>query len=211
MHIAVIGANGKSGKAFVTHALEAGHSIRAGVRRDHSLAPHPKLTIVACDATVLSDVENLIGAQDAVVSLIGHVKGSPSNVQTTAIRTLCSAMSARGVKRVVSLTGTGVRFPGDRISIVDRILNKAISLIDPARIQDGKDHVAFLKHTSLEWTIIRVLKLQNTRPRAFALRIHGPTKWIVSRQEVAQAALQILSNHSFVREAPIISPKLPLK
>ena len=77
MNIAVVAANGRSGRAFVEQALAAGHSIRAGVHSG-SLTSHPNLTVVECDATVPSDVENLIKDQDAVVSFIGHVKGSPA-------------------------------------------------------------------------------------------------------------------------------------
>lgn len=81
-----------------------------------------------------------------------------------------------------------------------------IAVIDPARIQDGKNHVAFLKQTSLDWTVVRVLKLQNTKPKPFKLKQHGPAKTIVSRHEVAQAVLEVLEQGTFVRQAPIISP-----
>jgi len=126
------------------------------------------------------------------------------DVQTSAIQKVVAAMSELGVKRIVSLTGTGVRFPGDNISLVDRFLNLSIGIIDPARVKDGKNHVDVLKASGLDWTVIRVLKLQNTPPRPFALSEHGPTRWYVSRQEVAQAVLQVLEQHSFIKQAPII-------
>ena len=110
-----------------------------------------------------------------------------------------------GLKRIVSLTGTGVRFPQDKISLIDRILNLSIALIDPKRIKDGRDHVLFLQQSNLEWTVIRVLKLQNTSPKPFSLTPYGPTKWWVSREDVAKASLQVLSDHSFIKQAPIIS------
>ena len=203
MKIAVVAANGRSGRAFVEQALAAGHSIRAGVHSG-SLASHPNLTVVECDATVPSDVENLIKDQDAVVSFIGHVKGSPARVQTEAMKVLSAAMNKQGIKRLVSLTGTGVRFSGDRVGFVDWFLNTGIAIVDPERIQDGKDHVAFLQKSDLDWTILRVLKLQNVKPAAFNLTIHGPTKWFIGREEVAQAALQVLQENTFIKEAPII-------
>jgi putative NADH-flavin reductase len=192
MKLAVIAANGRSGKIFVERALAAGHSVRAGVHHANNLIPHKRLTVVHCNATSEADLVNLISGQDAVVSFIGHVKGSPPQVQTDCMRALVSAMKAQGLTRVVSLTGTGVRFPDDRITVVDRVLNLSIRLIDPARIRDGVSHVEVLKQSGLDWTILRVLKLQNTRPRAFSLREHGPTKWYVSREEVAEATLVTL-------------------
>ena len=91
---------------------------------------------------------------------------------------------------------------------MDYLLNAAVSLIDPARVQDGRDHAAVLQASQLDWTIIRVLKLQNVPARPFVLTPHGPTKLYVGRDEVAAAILQVLEQHTFVGEMPIISPAL---
>ena len=56
--------------------------------------------------------------------------------------------------RLISLTGTGVRFPGDKITLIDRILNLSISIIDPKRIKDGKNHVTLLKNSDLDWYVM---------------------------------------------------------
>jgi putative NADH-flavin reductase len=204
MKLAVIAANGRSGKIFVEHALAAGHSVRAGVHHTNNLTPHEHLVVVRCDATNKDDLEKLVKGQDAVVSFIGHVKGSPPHVQTEAMQILAEAMQTQNISRVVSLTGTGVRFPGDHITLIDRILNMSIRLIDPARVHDGIDHVEVLKQSGLDWTVVRVLKLQNTAPRPFVLREHGPTKWYVSREDVADAAVQVLEKATFIKQAPII-------
>lgn len=205
MHIAVLAANGRTGKAFVEQALGARHLVHAGVYGNNSLSPHKDLKIMNCDATNEADVTNLLRSQDAVVSFIGHVKGSPPDVQTNAMRTLIHVMKKLHIKRVVSLTGTGVRFPGDKITLMDRALNLAVSIVDPARVNDGRKHVKMLQQSGLDWTVIRVLKLQNVTPRPFILTEHGPTKWYVGRGEVAQAVLQVLEQNNFVRQAPIIS------
>jgi putative NADH-flavin reductase len=204
MKIAVIAANGRSGQAFVEMALTKGHTIRAGVYGKSYLKPHPNLEVVNCDATDSTHLTNLLGGQEAVVSFIGHIKGSKPSVQTTAMQELVKVMKDLGMSRIVSLTGTGVRFKGDNISIVDRILNVSIRIIDPKRINDGKRHVEVLQASDLKWTVIRVLKLQNVAPRPFTLLEHGPTKFYVGRKEVAQAVLQVLEQNSFLRQAPII-------
>ena len=204
MKIAVIAANGRTGQIFVKAALEAGHSVRAGVRGDNPFAEHKNLEIVSCDATKAEEIAELLRGSDAVVSLIGHVGGSPADVQTNAITCALAAMERSGLRRIVSLTGTGVRMPGDVITVADRVLNLAISKIDPARIQDGRDHVEVLKASSTDWTVIRVLKLQNVSPRPFQLKANGPTKLFVSRKDVAAGILEVLENESFVRQAPII-------
>lgn len=204
MNIAVIAANGRSGRAFVAQALAAGHTVRAGVFGGE-LAPAPKLSVMPCDATDKHALTQLLRGQDAVVSFIGHVKGSPPHVQTEAMRTLTAVMQTLGMRRVISLTGTGVRYAGDTIPLIDRILNLSIGIIDPARVADGREHVRVLEESGLDWTVIRVLKLQNVRPKPFVLTLHGPTKWYVGREEVAQAVLQALQENTFVQQAPIIS------
>lgn len=205
MKIAVIAANGRSGKIFVEQALKAGHTVRAGVYHTNNLPSHDRLQVVSCDATKPDDLTKLLTGQDAVASLIGHVKGSPPRVQTDAMRTLLEVMRELNLKRLVSLTGTGVRFPGDKITLVDRVLNLGVRLVDPDRIKDGHEYVKILQASDLDWTLIRVLKLQNTAPRPFSLRAHGPTKWYVSREDVAKAILEVLGENSFIRQAPIIS------
>ena len=205
MKLAVIAANGRSGKAFVELALAAGHEIRAGIFGTNTLAPHEHLAVVPCDATNQKELENLLAGQDAVVSFIGHTKGSPPQVQADAMRRLVPVMQKLHIQRLVSLTGTGVRRDGDRIPLIDRLLNLGIGIIDPARVADGREHVGVLEGSTLDWTVIRVLKLQHVRPAPFKLTLHGPTKWYVGREEVAQAVLQTLEENTFIRQSPIIS------
>ena len=198
MKIAVIAANGRTGREFVSAALESGHNIRAGVHGQNPFAPHPKLKVINCDATKQSDVANLIEGQEAVVSLIGHTRGSATDVQTQAIKLAIQNMDKMRIKRLISLTGTGVRFAGDKMTLIDRFLNFGVSLVDKARVTDGQAHVELIKNSGLNWTIIRVLKLQNTIPKAYRLTTGGPAKVIVSRAEVAQAILEVLEKNSYI-------------
>ena len=205
MRIAVIAANGRLGKAFVEAALKAGHSVRGGVRGVNTLAPHPQLEVVSCDATNADDLKLLLQGVEVVVSAIGHVKGSAPDVQTVATKVLVGVMDELGIKRYVDVTGTGVRFPGDKITLIDRFLNFGVGIADPSRVKDGIEHQEVLKASDLEWTTIRVLKLQNVAPKPFTLRLHGPTKSYVDRGEVAEAILEVIRGKNFLKEAPIIS------
>ncbi|MES2631054.1 MAG: NAD(P)H-binding protein [Patescibacteria group bacterium] len=206
MRIAVIAANGRSGKAFVEAALEAGHIVHAGSFTPGTLKPHPNLIEIKCDATNEADVANLLLNQEAVASFIGHVKGSSPTVQTDATGVTVKVMQKLGISRLVSLTGTGVRFPGDKITLTDRFLNIGVSVVDPNRVSDGRMHVEAIKKSGLDWTVIRVLKLQNVLPKPFSLQLNGPTKPFVGREEVALAVLEVLEQASFIQQAPIISP-----
>lgn len=205
MKIAVIAADGRSGRAFVKAALAAGHFVSAGVRGASTLKEHKNLKVVQCDATDPTQVRELIRGCHAVVSLLGHVRGSDASVQTDATRVIIEQMKIAKLRKLVSLTGTGVRFDGDKIPMYDRILNIGISIIDPDRVRDGRQHAELIKQSDLDWVLLRVLKLQSSRQSDFTLNKHGPTKLFVSRKDVAQAILQVLRNGRYNRSAPILS------
>jgi putative NADH-flavin reductase len=206
MKIAVLAAGGRSGREVVRELLGAGHTVVAGVRQNHHFEMHPSLEIQTCDGTALDDVKRLIRGCDAVVSVIGHRRGSRADVQTATTMNIVRVARHAGLSRVVSLTGTGVRFAGDRVDRIDRFLNLAIRLIDPQRIQDGLDHAEILKASGLDWTLVRVLKLTSGRPGQFQLLPHGPGKLLVPRAEVALAIRSVLENNSHIRQAPILGP-----
>lgn len=205
MKVAVVAASGRSGVAFVDRALEAGMVVRAGIRSSNPFNSHKNLQVVKCDAGNKSDLENLMKGCDAVVSLIGHVKGSPANIQTDATKNIVAAMKKLNIKRLISLTGTGVRQRGDKITLLDRFLNFGVSVADPARVKDGIEHFKVIENSSLDWTVLRVLKLQNTKPKKYRLTLNGPAKTIVSREEIADAIIDVLRNKKFHKKAPIIS------
>lgn len=204
MRIAVLGANGRTGKVFVQAALAAGHEVVAGARHPIDFGEHPGLTMQHCDATDEHDVRRLIAHCDAVISLIGHGRNSPFDLQTQSMQIVISVMESLGVQRLISLTGTGVRFPNDHIHLIDKVLNGILGLVDPGRIQDGRNHVELIKSTDLDWTIIRVLKLRNGPAGPFRLRPHGPAKLLTARKEVAKAILRCLDDDKYVRHAPIM-------
>ena len=205
MNIAVIAADGRLGREFVKSALLAGHFVRAGVRKRAAFEQTESIKVVHCDATNASDIKKLMTDQDVVVSCIGHIKGSDPHVQTQATKVIVDVMNELQLKRFVTVTGTGVRFPGDKIGLVDRILNTAVALIDPDRVNDGRNHMKILQASNLDWTVIRLLKLQNMPVRDFELLLHGPTKWLVGRKEVAKAILEVIEQDSFIKQSPIIA------
>lgn len=205
MNIAVIAADGRSGREFVTRALAAGHTVRAGIRGNDPFPANDRLVTVGCDATNEAQVNELLKSSDAVVSLIGHIPGSKADVQTLATKTVLKVMKRRGITRIVSLTGTGVRINGDKPNMLDKMANFAIARIDPSRVRDGIEHAKVMQRSDLDFTIVRVLKLGNGEPKPYSLTEHGPAKSLTSRGEVAQAILECLEDNQYIRQHPVIS------
>ncbi len=203
--IAVIGANGRTGQEFVALALTKGYRVRAGVHLNSSFHPEKNLEVFKVDATHPAQVRKLIEGSDIVVSLLGHVRHSPKRVQTEAIKTILQEMQKLTITRIVSLTGTGVRFDGDTPSLLDIIANSSIKIIDRNRIQDGIDHAKILQESDLDWTLLRVLKLTNQKLSTYSLTAHGPARFFAPRKSVASALLDIVDSHEYTHIAPVLS------
>lgn len=205
MNIAVIAAGGHSGQMVVRELLAAGHGVRAGVHRRNPFGVTAGLTVLPTEATDGDAVAALILGTDVVVSAIGHVRGSDAHVQADATRVLIGAMKVQGLTRLVTLTGSGVRQGGDRITLMDRFLNAGIATVDPQRISDGLESARILTASDLDYTLLRVLKLTNRPAHPFVLTEHGPVQTFTSRQTVAIAVREVLENGTFVRRSPLFS------
>lgn len=192
MKILIIGAYGRTGRILVNR-LQQSHQVVA----------------FEGDAADVNNLENQLNDCRVVVSVVGHVKGSNPNVQTIICQNLVNAMPKHNIDRLVSLTGTGVRYPGDKISLVDRILNFAVFRLDPNRVIDGRNHAKVLEGQKLvKTTVLRVLKLTNMPPsRNWRLSPHGPAKLFVSRHDVAEAIDKIITEDIYVNQAPIIAKR----
>lgn len=204
--IAVIGANGKSGQVFVKAALAAGYAIRAGIHSSNTLPTHKNLTCITINATKQSDMEQLLAGADVVVSVVGHGRTSPDHLQSNTIRATIGAMKKHNLRRIISLTGSGVRFPGDTPSLIDRTLNGLLlHIVMPNVIKDGIEHSKLLQASALDWTIIRGLVLTTGKAQSFSLSEHGPAKLLCPRADVAKAILQVITDDGTIRKALIIS------
>src|SRR5689334_10714563 len=101
MKLAIFGAAGRTGILLVQQALEEGHEVVALVRTPSKLSiGNQRLTVVQGDVTQLADVERVVQGVDAVLSVLGHVKGSEPDILTHAIRNIITAMDKYHVKRL---------------------------------------------------------------------------------------------------------------
>ena len=114
-------------------------------------------------------------------------------------------MQKYNLKRFISLTGTGARTTGDKPSLIDRILNQLVNFIDPIRISDGNKHVIAIKHSDLNWTILRVLVLTNGELNInYKLNETGPSETLSSRKKVAKIMVDLLTDKEYIKKMPII-------
>lgn len=208
MKICVFGADGRTGVEVVNYAASKGFEVVAFVYGDNSNKYFPENTIVKRGDVMNFDqvAEAMIGAE-TVISVLGHIKGSDPLMQTKGMANIVSAMKSLGIKRVLSLTGTGVRIDGDNPSLIDKVLNFVVKLVDPERINDGVEHVKVLRESGLDYSIVRVLKLTESKKEVFnyVLTDGGPAELKTSRKKVARVLVDLINDKKYFAKLPVIS------
>jgi putative NADH-flavin reductase len=208
MKLAIFGASGRTGRPLVEQALAAGHEVVALVR-DPARLPisHERLSVIQGDVLDAAKVEQTIAGADAVLVALGHAKNSPPNVQTEATRHIVAAMKQHGVKRIVSLTGAGVRDPNDQPKLIDKAFGLALRLLQKDVLEDAETHATVIKNSGLDWVIVRGPRL-NEGPRTGTYRVGYVGKesgTLISRADVADFMLQQVNDPHYVGKAPMVS------
>jgi putative NADH-flavin reductase len=211
--IAVFGATGRTGKPFVEKALAAGHTVRALARNPAKLTiRHPGLTVMQGDATNAADVQKTIAGTDAVVSLLGQDKNSPVRLQTDATRLIIAAMKRAGIRRLISLTGGGVRNPGaDQPKFMDNLIvfiMKNIAGSGPKNaLEDGIAHANLIRASGLDWTIVRGPMLTDDAEKGtYQVGNVGTVPGIkLTRADLADFILKEVEQKKYVGQMPFVT------
>ncbi len=208
MKICIFGADGRTGVEVVNYAKKQGFEVLAFVYSESSNKYFPKdIEIKRGDVMDYNSVFEAVKKCEAVISVIGHIKGSDPLMQTKGMKNIVKAMQESGVKRLLSLTGTGARVENDNPSCIDKVLNFFVKMIDPERIKDGVEHVKVIRNSGLDWTVVRVLKLskKDTEVDGYKLTSGGPAELQTSRKKVAKVLIDLIDDKNFIGKLPVIS------
>lgn len=211
MHLTIFGASGRTGRHLVRLALDQGHHVTAFVRDPDKLArvgvpvEHEHLRIVQGDVTDAEPVHEAVAGADAVLSALGHAKGSPKDVQTVGTRHILDAMDRHGVDRLISETGAGVPDPKDADpSLGARFMRGLMQLIAADVLQDAEQHADLIRQSEADWTLVRAPRLtegpQTGVYEAGYMDLGAGAK--ISRADVADFMLTLATDGGYHREAP---------
>jgi len=207
--IALFGASGQTGQHFLTLALERGYEIKALVRNPQKISQNnQKLAIIKGDVLKIQDVQKVVGGCDIVVSLFGHVKGSPEWLQTDGTKNIVQAMKEENVERIISLSGGGLPFPKkDEPKFADKLIRTIMKIIVPKVLNDAIKHHEVLKNSGLKWTIVRGPRLTNDRKvgtyRVGWVGVNASTK--ISRADLADFIVNQVEDEKFNYQMPFVS------
>lgn len=206
--LALFGATGRTGRRVLEQALGAGHDVRVLARDPSRLTVRDeRMTVVVGDVLDAEAVRATVAGADVVLSLFGHVKGSPASVQAEGTRLIVSAMHAHGVRRIVSLSGGGVPAAGDRPRAADRAIRLLMKMVAKDVLDDAVAHVEVLRGSGLDWTVVRAPRLTEAPGtgtyRVGMVGVDASTQ--ISRDDLARFLLAQVDDATYVERLPFVS------
>jgi putative NADH-flavin reductase len=208
--ILVIGASRGIGLETVIAALAAGHKVRAFARSAPAIeVADPKLTKIAGDARVRSEVAAAVQGVDAVIHTVGVASPTELIFGTTLFsdttRILVDAMQTAGVRRLMMVTGVGAGNSRGRITF---LYDNVIFPLVLQRVYNDKDLAEdTVMKSSLDWTIVRPGLLTN-RPATGRYKILTEMKdWrggFISRADAANFLVKHLDDTTLFGKTPLL-------
>ncbi len=206
MQITIFGANGKVGRKVVAKLLEQGHLVVAFVHSESRLTPNPHLNIIQGDVRSASDVSAALKGSDAVISTMGSWGTKSKDILEKGMEVIIPAMESAKIKRIISLTGGDARDKQDKPQILNTLSHFSLSLLAPKILRDGEKHIALLRASSLDWTVLRSpVMLKKLKP-GFRIQSTPLKPWaVITRDDVANALVKLAVNNYFNKSSPFIA------
>jgi len=207
--IAIFGGSGQTGKLVLEKALEQGYKVNALVRTPQKVEiQNPNLKVIQGDVLNPKDVQKTVDDSEVVLSLFGHVKGSPEWLQTDGTTNIANAMDQTGITKIISLSGGGLPFPEkDKPKFPDKMIRFIMKVAVPKVLNDANRHAEFLKNSHLDWMIVRGPRLTNDEPkntyRVGWVGVNASTK--ISRGDLADFIVKQIESDEFIHQMPFVS------
>ena len=226
MRILILGANGRTGTAVISEALQRGHTISALVRKPETLATHANnVSITTGSPLSTDDIAKTFASVPqsdpikAIVSTLNNGRTSdnpwakptaPTNLMADSVRNCLTVMKDYGVKKIVVLgtVGVGSSTP-TRPWWFNWILNHSnlkIAFDDHYAVQQALEAESG-KDAALKWVDVRAVGLGNGEKKdvkEFGNDGQG-TGWMISRKSVAAFMLDAVENSRWDGQTPVIS------
>ena len=208
MRLLVIGGTGGTGREIVRQAAAAGHTVSV-LARDIEAAERalPGTRIVGGDVLDQVAVDRAVEGQDVVASSLGSgLSLSRMTMLSEGTRKLVEAMKAKGVRRLICITGVGA---GDSRGhggfVYDWLIRPTILRQVYA---DKERQEAVVRASGLDWVIVRPAMLTNNpltgryRTPTDLTGVHGGK---ISRPDVADFVVKQLAGDEFLGKTPFLT------
>lgn len=161
-NIIVFGASGGTGQEVVEQALEAGHHVTVLLRHpDKFSIRHEHLRIIQGDVLQPKTFENLFFGVDVVISCLGSRNRKPTTVYSEGMTNILTGMQKVDVTRIICLSAGAVVVPPNASFIVKFIIKYILQKLFKYSYADMLKMETILKHSDVNWTVIRPPRLLN--------------------------------------------------
>jgi putative NADH-flavin reductase len=207
MRLLIFGATGGTGRELVRQALDRGHAVTAFARDPAALDRRDGLHALAGDVLDPAAVERAVVGHDAVISALGNPATNPGKVRSEGTRNIVRAMERSGPARFIGQSTIGI---GDtRPLLPPRYRYLLVPLLLRRTFAEHERQEAIVRSSNLDWTIVRAGALTDGKRTGRYRHGFPPSDrslaFEVSRADVADFTLGLVSDAASVRQSPSIS------
>ena len=203
MRILVLGASGGTGRHVVEQALGHGHDVVALVRDPSRFRLwNEHLKVVTGDVTDPVAVQIAVQGCDAVISALGSRGERPVSVYSDGVANTIRAMTARGIRRLVVVSSSGVGANASQLSFAARAMRSLPGLRPVYEDMERMEGDVML--SDLDWTIVRPAALTDGPLTGIYRVVEGnivPKGSKISRADVAALLLKCAQGGLYVHRA----------
>ncbi|MBS1677618.1 MAG: NAD(P)H-binding protein [Actinobacteria bacterium] len=207
--LTVFGATGPTGALVLSQALDAGHEVRAVVRRPEAITVSSN-RLEVFEADVLDELPAAaVRGSVAVISALGSSDGRrPTTVYSRGIAAIAAAMDEVGVRRLVAITGAPVAPADERTWFERNVQHRVLHVFFGAMYDDMRVMENELRRGDLDWTVFRPPRLTNRSAKGtWRTAVDGPLSRArtISRADLAAAMLKAIDERALARHAVTIA------
>ena len=206
MNILILGATGRTGRQVARFAVADGHKVVA-VIRNKAKALSPGVCYLEGSSTDNYVMNKALKGIDAVVVALNISRKSdnpfaqitsPLTLISDTVGTLIPAMQLNGVKRIISISASGVGDSWKDMHFIARWLIRKSNIWKAYEDHDRQEKL--LRNSNLDWTIVRPVMLNNRETEKYTAVLGKPGGGGISRQGVARFIVDILESGKFEKD-----------
>lgn len=200
----VFGGTGRTGRHFISLALNDGHNVRALVRNPNKIEiQNPNLELVKGSITDYDKLDESLNGIDFVVSMLGNAQSQQKEkVNTLFVKQLIPAMRRQGVKRFLYQAGSLTHAYKEKLPFIFWLMRNTLARFS-GLIGQHKDNEAVIEYLveeaqDIEWMVHRA----GINPKANASKgslQRSKTKFsMASFEDTANYNYRLLTDNSAV-------------
>lgn len=208
----VLGANGPTGRRTIRLALDRGYGVAALTRHPETFPlSHPRLRVIAGDATDARTIDSAVADTDAVICTIGaKFTLGPVDVYSTTAKNVITAMRRHRRQRLIVVTSEGVDETRERTGLLQRASFTVMRRVFGRTVYDDMMRMeALVLGSDLDWTVVRPPGLTDEPGTGYATAEDSIDGAFCARDDLAAMLLEQLTDPRYVRRvAAVCTPGL---